>query len=691
MSRIRPLLHRYLTKAGLFWTRLTEPSEEVKSIEARQQARFMASLFIILMFVIPFISMVYYVSKGIAPQDSPGILMVFLAVGILFAGYRMTRNARYRIVCYIVVANSLINPFILINTNPLPHSINNLYFLILPVVLASILFSVRATYFLIVGIQLAIFSVPHWVAGVEYALISEVITINFLIMPLIAYSAQYRNNLEEKRRHELALSEERYRSLFYLAPISIYTKDLEGRYTSSNDPDVSPDEQIQPGMTDREMHPPETAEKLRANDQMVMEAGQKMIFEEPFYRNGIMRLMLSYKVPLQDNKGKVIGLLGVSQDVTERRQAELLLKEQAELLQTIFEHIPVMIELLEADGRFKLVNRAWEKTLGWTLEEVQGHPDILSALYPDKAQHKSVLEFINAAKPVWGDFKVTTRDGRSIETTWANVRLSNGMNIGIGQDITQRKAIERETRKLNSELEEHVHQRTIQLETINKELESFAYSVSHDLRTPLRAIEGFSHAVIEDYGDKLDEQGHEYLERIRRASKRMAILIDSMLTLSRISRSDLYKENIELSALAHSSIEGLRSYDPKRELNIQIQPEVYAYCDRNLMQILLDNLLENAWKFTSKRPDGMIEFGMSEQDGNVVYFVKDNGAGFDMTYKNKLFRAFQRLHIESDYPGTGVGLATVQRIVERHGGQAWAESVVNEGATIYFTIENEAK
>jgi signal transduction histidine kinase len=224
------------------------------------------------------------------------------------------------------------------------------------------------------------------------------------------------------------------------------------------------------------------------------------------------------------------------------------------------------------------------------------------------------------------------------------------------------------------------------LEAANKELEAFSYSVSHDLRAPLRGIDGFSQVLLEDYQDKLDNQGNNYLQRIRSATQHMAQLIDDMLNLSRISRSELFFQQINLSNIVQKLANELCEIQPERKVDFIIQKEIIVLGDNHLLKIAVNNLIQNSWKYTSKHPTARIEFGSIKEGDKVIYFVRDDGAGFDMKYSQKLFGAFQRLHLASDFPGTGIGLATVQRIIHRHGGDVWAEGEVEKGATFYFTI-----
>jgi signal transduction histidine kinase len=268
-------------------------------------------------------------------------------------------------------------------------------------------------------------------------------------------------------------------------------------------------------------------------------------------------------------------------------------------------------------------------------------------------------------------------------------------------EISERIRAENEVKKLNTDLEHRVAERTRQLRdanmnmalrntellALNKELESFSYSVSHDLRAPLRAISGFSAIVLEDSADKLNPESKADLERIRAAALHMGEMIEGMLQLAQTTRYEMHREKIDLSGLARGIVSHLQASEPQRHVEFSIAPDLTVQGDRVLLQSMLENLLGNAWKFTSKRPDGRVVLGIQSGGPQPIYFVRDNGAGFDPRYADKLFGVFQRLHRDKDFAGTGIGLATVQRIIQRHGGRIWAESEVEKGATFYFALE----
>lgn len=377
----------------------------------------------------------------------------------------------------------------------------------------------------------------------------------------------------------------------------------------------------------------------------------------------------------------------ILRDVSERKRSEEALKEQARILDLA----PVLIR--DLNGRILFWNTGSEQMYGWKAgEALEKTTDSLL-----KTEYPRAVEEIKArvlAHGHWeGELIHTTKDGRRIVVAshWVLHREEQGKPkaiLEVNNDVTERKQAEREVRRLNEELEQRVADRTAQLQTVNKELEAFSYSVSHDLRAPLRHINGFSQALLEDYSDKLDEGGRTHLREVRNASQEMAQLIDDVLQLARVTRSEMRREEVNLSELARSVVADLKKRNGRPDVTVNIQDGLTTRGDKRLLRIALTNLLGNAWKFTSKQEKAEITFGSEQKNGEVFYFVRDNGAGFEMAYANKLFGAFQRLHTAGEFEGTGIGLATVQRIVHRHGGRVQAEGKLNEGATFFFTLTN---
>jgi len=375
-----------------------------------------------------------------------------------------------------------------------------------------------------------------------------------------------------------------------------------------------------------------------------------------------------------------------------RQAAGAARSRRDKMLADIAEKAPAALLQVDADGIIQWANLAELELLGYARQEYVGKK--ASEFYADESEGLDVL-----ARLARGD---TLRDYqtnlRARDGSLRNVQISSSADIEDGhflrarlftQTMTGRRRAEDEIHRLNQELEQRVQQRTAQLEATNKEMESFSYSVSHDLRAPLRALRGFTEVLLEVHASQLDSRGQDFLRRACAASFQMERLIEDLLKLAQVSRSDLQVEEVNLSSLAGDIAAELANSDSSRTVQFVIEPECSAHGDPRLVRLALDNLLRNSWKFSGKRTDARIEFGKTDGQ-EAAFFVRDNGAGFDMAYSKRLFGVFQRLHAASEFPGTGVGLATVQRIINRHGGRAWASGAVNQGATFYFTLPGMA-
>ncbi|MCK5352566.1 PAS domain S-box protein [bacterium] len=509
-----------------------------------------------------------------------------------------------------------------------------------------------------------------------------------------------RDITEHKRvETELRDSKKRYKTLAEVSPIGIFHTDVKGNFLYVNErwcqiTGFAREEALTKGLS-LGLHP---EDRERILEDWCAFAKEGELFRSEFrlvHTDGTISWVYSQVVPEQDDCGEVVGYVGSITDITERCEAERELRERKEFIETITDHLPIGLCVLSwPAGKIQYVNKKIIEILGWAPELVEDWDSFLEHALPDPEYRNEMRAKVEAgrasgdpARMSW-EINLVRSSGEKVVILGVDIpMLERNLIIGTCQDITDRKRAEEELRQLNQELEARVVERTRELELANRELEAFTYAVAHDLRAPLRAIDGFSEALLEDYQDKLDEDGKKFLRYLQEGSSDMSELIDGLLRLSRSTRGEMVKERIDLSALVKTVVAELRQAEPELQVAFQVAVDMQVDVDPRLIKVVLENLLGNAWKYSSQTTAATVEFGVEEQEGGPVYFVRDNGAGFDMAFADKLFLPFQRLHKADEFTGIGIGLATVQRIIHRHGGRIWAQGEVGKGATFYFTLK----
>ena len=489
----------------------------------------------------------------------------------------------------------------------------------------------------------------------------------------------------KKAEEQVAAAHRQTQSIIDNTSSIVYAFDLEERFIMANTTlaklfNTTLEQMI--GKRRHDFMPKADADWHEANDRQAIKTGRALEFEEYSQLPGHSITWLTTKFPLHDAQGRVYAVAGISSDISERKKVEEALKEREKEYKSLAENIPDIVTRYDRDLRHIFVNTAASKAAGIQPEDFIGKTNLELGQNTEQVEFwmKHVRNVFASGKPETMEFEWMAPDGlryqQTIITPEFDIDGSVKTVLCVTHNFTEIKKAEKELKHYNAELE-----------AANKELESYSYSISHDLRTPLRTLDGFSEMVITEYGDKLDETGKNYLNRIRKASQTMSQLTEDILKLSRITRAEMHKGKVNLSEMTASIANELKASQPERQAEFIIAPDIIVNGDKALLEILLRNLLENSWKYTGKCPDTRIETGVNRQDGKMVYFIKDNGIGFEMKYYDKLFQPFQRLHTSKDYPGTGIGLATAARVIHRHSGKIWAESEIGKGTTFYFTLE----
>lgn len=501
----------------------------------------------------------------------------------------------------------------------------------------------------------------------------------------IAREITERKRAEEALRH----SEQKFSKAFRSSPDAITISIMaDGRFVDVNDgfeslSGYSREEVI--GRTSFDLNIWRNLEDRTTMVRLLQETGRVRDLEVEYTVKGgkVLYCLLSAEVI---DLGGIACLVAISRDISERKRVEEALRESEERFRRLSQASSEGIAI-HHQGRIIDANPALSAISGYEIPELIGMNglDLVAPEFRDIVQHNIVT---SSEQPL--RVKGLRKDGSAVPLEMRARSIPYGqhdLRVVLVRDITDRIQKEQEIERLNEDLERRVQERTSQLEAANRELEAFSYSVSHDLRAPLRVIDGFSHALIEEHSKALGENGFDYLRRVRDSAQRMGQLIDDLLKLSLVTRSGMQWKRIDLSAIARGVLAQCRASQPDRRVTVTVQDGLVTEGDDHLLRVAMENLIGNAWKYTGKKKDASIAVGAAQPGkGETVFYVRDNGVGFDMQYADKLFGPFQRLHAAAEFPGTGIGLASVQRIILRHGGRIWAEAEEGKGATFFFTL-----
>lgn len=524
-----------------------------------------------------------------------------------------------------------------------------------------------------------------WIEGVLTNLLEEE-TVQAIV-------GNYRD-ISDRKESERKLRAEKHllRILIDHLPLNIYVKDLQSRKTLANKAEIdfvgATNESDVVGKTDYELYPEESSTISIAEDQKVFSSGKPILNEETINikKDGTRTAFLISKIPLRNDHDELIGLVGISFDITERKAIEKKILDTEKRYRLTLDSMIEGCQIIDFNWRYVYVNPTVAKQGHTSPEKLVGNT--MMEVYPgiEKTELFTVLKRCMETRQMEHlENKFEYPDGGY---QWFDLRIQpskEGLFI-LSIDITDQKLAQEKILNLNAELEERVKVRTEQLQEANKELESFTYSVSHDLRAPLRIIDGFGQILVEDFSEKLGPEGKRTLSVVMNSARKMGTLIDDLLNFSRMARIEIRPSAVNMNHLVEEVIDDIRKGGTRIPDKLTVSPLTPAMGDERLLKQVWVNLISNAIKYSGKKPDPQIEIGMTMRDGQSTYFVKDNGAGFDMAFMDKLFGVFQRLHKPEEFPGTGVGLAIVKRVLLRHEGDIHVEAKLNEGATFYFFL-----